>query len=487
MAISAEFTADFSQFNAAAAEAQTSITNVAVAAESLDVEAQARKAGAAFTTLAGEVTNFAAEYIGAYAEEEAATARLVTALQNQGTASTEVITAYQNMAAEFQNTTRYADDAVLSAQTLFTQIAHLGPEQMQPAIQAAANLAASLKITLPQAAQLMGAAIESGGAKLGKLNKYFDDTELKGKSAAEMIEAFNQKFAGAAQADMETTTGKLDALNNKFDDFKGKVGEALATALTPLLDAFMQLSPTVQTLILGVGGLVVALAPIALAFGAFVTAVAPLVALIGGAGGLIALIGTIGGVLATLAVPLGIVAAAVTAVYLAWKYWDQIVDFCKMVYDAVQRYIVQGVTAYFNVLKKEVDLVVASFKWLYDKVVGHSYVPDLIDGIGHEFGKLQQTMVEPADAAVNAVLSSFNRLSHNAMLLATDAGGVAHDAFGRPVVPGGAISALPASLGQQNWTINVNGSVLSTEDQLALVVGNAVSGAYRRGGNRQPV
>src|SRR5262245_29632740 len=98
MAISAEFTADFSQFNAAAAEAQQALLGVEQQAASMDVEAQARKAGAAFVGLASEVTTFAKEYIGAYAEEEAATTRLVTALQNQGTASADVITAYQNMA-----------------------------------------------------------------------------------------------------------------------------------------------------------------------------------------------------------------------------------------------------------------------------------------------------------------------------------------------------------------------------------------------------
>jgi hypothetical protein len=78
-------------------------------------------------------------------------------------------------------------------------------------------------------------------------------------------------------------------------------------------------------------------------------------------------------------------------------------------------------------------------------------------------------------------------MSHNLMLLETNSGGVAYDAYGRPVVAGGAISALTPSMGQQNIQITVNGSVLSTQDQLATVMGQALSGSYSRGGQRLPV
>ena len=59
--------------------------------------------------------------------------------------------------------------------------------------------------------------------------------------------------------------------------------------------------------------------------------------------------------------------------------------------------------------------------------------------------------------------------------------GVALDMFGRPVVAGGGISQLPVV------NISVDGHIIGTEAELARLVGNALSGAYSKGGNRQPV
>jgi hypothetical protein len=61
-------------------------------------------------------------------------------------------------------------------------------------------------------------------------------------------------------------------------------------------------------------------------------------------------------------------------------------------------------------------------------------------------------------------------------------GGVARDMFGRPVVPGGAISGLPVV---NPMTINVN-SPLGTPDQIAKAVGGALTGSYKSGGGRLP-
>ena len=89
MAITAQFTADFSQFNAAASDAKGNLENLTAAAEGLAIDRQAERAGAALGDLGKQVVSFATDYISAFAEEEAATARLTSALQAQGTASAE--------------------------------------------------------------------------------------------------------------------------------------------------------------------------------------------------------------------------------------------------------------------------------------------------------------------------------------------------------------------------------------------------------------
>ena len=172
MAISAEFTADFSQFTSAAQGAQEALTGVTTAADQVggNVDEQSRKAGQAIRDFGSKVKDFATDYIKAFAEEEAATARLTSALEASGHAAPAVIAQYQAMAEQFQTTTRYSDDAVTAAQTALTTIGKIGPEQMAPAIQAAADLAARLGIGLPEAATKLATVIGSDGAKLGTLN-----------------------------------------------------------------------------------------------------------------------------------------------------------------------------------------------------------------------------------------------------------------------------------------------------------------------------
>jgi len=133
MPITAQFTADFSLFTAAAEGAKAAIDEVKGGAEGIgfNVEQQAHIAAAAIGEFGTQVSSVAKEYIGAFAEEEAATQRLTTALRNQGTASTDVIAQYEAMASQFQQTTRYSDDAITAAQTAFTQIGKIGPEQRE--------------------------------------------------------------------------------------------------------------------------------------------------------------------------------------------------------------------------------------------------------------------------------------------------------------------------------------------------------------------
>lgn len=59
-------------------------------------------------------------------------------------------------------------------------------------------------------------------------------------------------------------------------------------------------------------------------------------------------------------------------------------------------------------------------------------------------------------------------------------GGVAYDQYGRPVVPGGAISGLPVV------HVNIN-SPLGTPDAISRAVQEAMMNSYRGGGNRLPV
>ena len=262
-----------------------------------------------------------------------------------------------------------------------------------------------------------------------------------------------------------------------------------------------------QTIIATIAVLGTALAPIAIAFGALVTTIMPLVTLLVGAGGLSAALAAAGAALAAVALPVVAVVAAVTAVYLAFKHWDEIKAFVIGVYDTVKTYLVDKFNALVSSIMGPINAVVGGFKSLWEKVAGHSYVPDMVNTIANQFGRLPNEMTGVAQAetaattaafaAMTAKLndqarawidSPFNIMSKNFMTILTDSGGVAHDMYGKPVavnIPGS--TNLARSMGQQNIQVTINGNVLSTQEQIAMAMNDAMMQAYRQGGGRVPI
>jgi hypothetical protein len=501
MAIDAKFTADFSQWKTAVDAAQGDIEQLTVATEKITpaVGLLASQVGTQIRQLGSDIGALGKDYVAAYAEEEAATQKLIASLTAQGTATAGVISGYKAMADQFQATTAFAGEAVLRSEAIFTSIGKVGPEQMQAALDAAADLATFMGTDLETAATMMAKAFGSGGESLGKLKTILGEAAPETADFASIIEALNAQFGGQAAAAMDTTSGKLAQLENQFGEIKETVGGLIVQGLTPLLNFFTSLPEPVQTTIAAVVVLGTALAPIAVAIAALVTAAAPLVALLTGTGGLAVAMGAVGAALGTIALPAVAVVAAVTAIYLAFKNWDQITAFVAGVYNAVKTYLVDKFNAILSSIRAPIDAVSGYFKGLYDKVVGHSYVPDLINGIGQQFGRMDDVMTKPAQAAATATEAAlkaateawaaapFNRMAKNAMTILTDSGGVAKDAYGNPVAGQGEINALPRSLGHQNIQIAVYGSVLSTQHEISTLVQDAMMQSYRSGGNRVPV
>lgn len=52
----------------------------------------------------------------------------------------------------------------------------------------------------------------------------------------------------------------------------------------------------------------------------------------------------------------------------------------------------------------------AKFRWLYDVVVGHSYIPDMVEGIGAWMAKLDALMVKPTEKAADATAERLQKL-----------------------------------------------------------------------------
>lgn len=94
---------------------------------------------------------------------------------------------------------------------------------------------------------------------------------------------------------------------------------------------------------------------------------------------------------------------------------DAVVGTAKALYEGVKTWMLDRFTGIVDGIKTKVDAVGNFFKTLKDNVVGNSYVPDMITGIGAEFGRLGAVMVSPTAQATSVVGGLFASLKDSAL------------------------------------------------------------------------
>jgi hypothetical protein len=517
MPLNANFLADFSSFITACRDATTSTDELVEAAGKVgaDVDQAIAQAAGSIRSVAtgigefakstyavlsshqvkefvGTVTETMSEFINEFSEGEAATARLTTALKAAGQASPAVAAGYGEMATQLQRISTFADEAITDAQAIFTTIGKVGPEAMRTTLEAAMNLATFMKTDLVTAANMMSKAAQSDGEELGKLKKVLGDSVPEGAKFADIVDIIAKKFGGQFQADVETTAGSMKNLKNQMSDFNEQVGEVLADNLKTILGLFKELPEGVQTFIIAAVALGTALAPIVIALG-------PVVSLLGAAG-LGAALTAAGAAIVPFLPLIAAIGAALLAVWAVWHYWDDIVAVVKKSVEYMKIYLTEVLPSTFKaVIQSVMDLyngikiwlwdklsalvenvaklpgkITAAFGAMYDAVVGHSYVPDLMNSIGRHFGRLDYIMVNPALAAVQNVVGIFSALSDPIKIgQASIAGG------GAPW--GGAAGAGAGGGPTVNVTVNMSGMLGTDDPQTRAMMSSLVSDAVMQG------
>ena len=487
MALSASFVADFSSFIDQTKEAVAAMQGFKMTAEELgpgvdrgleDTLKAYEQVGRQTRQLAQDTVAAASTFIQAYTEEQDAVNRLTSALAATGQATPAVIEAYAAMATQFQATTKYADESVASAQAVLTTIGQVGPEQMQLALTAVTNLASGMNIDLVQAANMVAKAVGSGGEQLGKLKVVLGEAYTEGMSTTDMLQALNAKFGPAAQNELQTYNGQIANMNNQMSDLQEMVGGVLVNALTDLLGVFRSLPEPVQTVSVGIIAIGTALAPVLVSFASLATLVSTISfsGIISAFSSLLAFIGPAGWI--TLAV--GALAA------LIYTNWDAIVGYTQRLYEGIKTWLLDKFTALVSGIKQTIEQVAGAFTWLYNTVVGHSIVPDMIRGIGQEFGQLDRVMVQPvseATAQVNAHLQLMAaQMRANAILnensLFTTTGQLQRVAavFDASVAKSGGGGGGPVTVNNYN-TFNI----VDTESNIARRVSETIMQTIRSG------
>lgn len=293
------------------------------------------------------------------------------------------------------------------------------------------------------------ALMRSGGEEIQKMQALIGDTSSTEQAEARMkgLNGALKRLQSAAEAlaIAIADSGLLEAITG------------IATRVAGFTARLSETNPKLLNLITIVAATAAAIGPLALAFGTVASAIAPVIAFIAAKGGLV-------GALAMLTNPIGLVIAAVGALVVAWFKWeepirafvsqfppmfsaafdwitDRLADWIvslgevkTFVLEAFGKMVTGVAEAMRNIVKSIGDMVIGVKDWLgkklgdiidgaiskvknlgkgfldlFQKVVGGSYVPDMVDGLAVEFKRMDSTFINPSIAAVKELESQFEK------------------------------------------------------------------------------
>lgn len=109
------------------------------------------------------------------------------------------------------------------------------------------------------------------------------------------------------------------------------------------------------------------------------------------------------------------VKSALTGIGRAFEtIFPDITRWVRNLYTEVKTWLQDKLGAVFSWVKTKVGEVGDAFFRLYDAVVGHSYVPDMVIEVGEWMSKLQQVMVDPTEKATKKTAEHFEDLRQRA-------------------------------------------------------------------------
>lgn len=226
--------------------------------------------------LTAPLVAFGALSVKAFAEQEKAEASLAAALRASGQEVEGNMQKLKRMASEIQKVTTVGDEMSLA---LAQQAISMGlqADQMDDATRGAIGLSKAFSLDLKMAVRASSAAL-LGQTEM--LTRYIP--ELKNiEDPAERVALVHQKMAegfSLAEAEAETTAGRLTQLKNAFGDLQEQIGAILAEYLTPLVSKLQEFitnlqeaDPAMVRLGVQIAAVAAVIGPALLVLGAFVT------------------------------------------------------------------------------------------------------------------------------------------------------------------------------------------------------------------------
>lgn len=466
------------------------------------------KFGAAGSVATAGIVAAFRDSVGLYDTQARAEAKVTQAIKATGAAAGFSAAELFKQASAMQAVTRLGDEDILNKVTAqLLTFKEISGDTFERAQWAAADLATTLDGDLQGAAIMLGKALNDpikGLSAMGKAGVTFSEEQKSViKSLAEtgqiaaaqkvILDEIASAYGGQAQAAALAGAGVVQQWNNTWGDIKEIVGGVLVEgmkAALPVLqsvaNAFQSLNPETQRFVVVAGALGVALPPIIGAVGLLVIGVgaisAPVLAAVAGVAaltaGLVAFwpqVSAAAGYLRGLWDDLTLVETAFAplaiAVRAAWDVFaNAFPNIAQLVRDTVSG-IVEAIQGRFlsvmDAIGAKVDWVEGKFAWLYDKVVGNSWVPDLVEEIGQSFAMLQGNMVDPTDAATGKANDAFKGLADNV------SGSLSRLAMDGELTWGNFLGAMEDTAQRQ-----VDSIVTNVFDQLTTAGVGALSGVF---------
>ncbi len=217
--VEVKLTLDAAQLKAGLADSQQSLNNFNGVLEKVGTALVA-----AFSL--AKIAGFFKDSLDAYATNELAVTRLVAALNNQGTASQKAVDDLTGMAHALQELTGTSKNEIIASETLLTTFG-VTVDMMPKVIQTILDLAAATGIDLQRATLLVGKAFEGNTSMLSRYGIIISKHIETSNRFAVVMDAVNQRFGGAAQAQADTYTGRLNIMEQRFNDLKEAIGKLL--------------------------------------------------------------------------------------------------------------------------------------------------------------------------------------------------------------------------------------------------------------------
>jgi Flp pilus assembly pilin Flp len=400
-----------------------------------NTEKQANGLAGAFGRLKGAATSMAGvlgaaglgsilkQSVDTFAKFQAETKLLENGLKNLGAQSGE-LERLQKVASNLGEATLFNEEDFRKGFGLLTSFGNIGTSNYERVAKAAADVAQTSGTDVSSAFMQLAKALNDPAKGLTALSRsgiqFTEDQKTMIKSMVEagntagaqnmILKELEKQYGGNSVAAAQGLAGALDTLGEKFYDLQVALGDNVSQLLQPLIAGLTSLvgfisglPEPVQTFIVALGGLTIALTALGgiLAIGAPIfSALAGLAAGFAALGPIVAGLGTVLAVVFT--GPVGIAALVIAAGIAIYAFRDQI----GAAFTAIGEYFKQlpaGFQSFF------IDPLVEGFKLLME-MINTTFIQPVKDAFAATLEFVDVNFVQPVIAAFTGLIESIKTI-----------------------------------------------------------------------------